>query len=85
MPTTATKPTKPRKALRIIKSILSGIVAGVPILGDIQANIKSELPAPGQVDWVRVVSQMGTIILIIGFVLGKVSLEDLKALIPLFF
>ena len=68
---------------KIGKSVVLGVADSVPVVSNIKANISHELGGKGKVDFVRLATAIGTVVLLIAFLLGKVSMENLEKLLKL--
>jgi hypothetical protein len=76
---------KPRKPFK--NTVLGKIVIGAAdaFTGGTVSNIvyADENTQPGEIDWKKAGASVGTLILILAFVSGKISLTDLQTLIEL--
>ena len=70
-------------AARVVKSVALGVAANVPVGNSIKANIESELGGKGKFDYVRMASAVGTILIIVAMLLGKLSMEEVEKLLKL--
>ena len=72
-----------------VKSIAAGIADSLPIIGPIKANIDSQNPEPGKIDYTRLIVSAGSsIALLYAMYLygkGQLSFEELEALIKALF
>jgi hypothetical protein len=68
---------------RLIKSIGNGIIDAIPVLGTVKNNVQSELPQQGKFDYIRLATSIILIMLFAAFLLGKISLADLKELVKI--
>jgi hypothetical protein len=77
------------KFKRILKAIGLGIVDSVPVLSSIKNNIANPhlatedkpLSGMGQIDYIRLITALTASGLTIAFLMGKITIEDLKQLI----
>ena len=72
-----------KKALAIGKSVVFGVADNVPVVNSIKANIQSELGGKGKFDYIRLATAIGTLGLIIAFLMGKVTIDELEQLLDL--
>ena len=70
-------------AARVVKSVALGVADNVPVVNSIKANIESELGGKGKFDYVRMASAVGTILIIVAMLLGKLSMEEVEKLLKL--
>lgn len=66
-----------------VKRILAGVLDAVPIVSTIKANVTSEGGGFGKLDWLRIVTAIGTFALILAFVKGWITMEELTQLLKL--
>jgi len=68
---------------KVVKSLALGVTDSVPLVSNIKANLESEigLTSKGSVDWLRLAAGIGTVILIVALLLGKISSDELKELL----
>lgn len=71
------------KNKRLIKSIGNGILDAIPVVSTVKNNIQSELPQPGKFDYIRLATSIILILVFIAFLMGKISLSDLKELVKI--
>ena len=70
-------------AARVVKSVALGVADNVPVVNSIKANIESELGGKGKFDYVRMASAVGTVLVIVAMLLGKLSMEEVEKLLKL--
>ena len=68
---------------RVLKSVALGVADNVPVVNSIKANIESELGGKDKIDFLRAASAVCTLVLVIAFLLGKVTIEELEQLLDL--
>jgi hypothetical protein len=71
------------KNKQLLKSIGSGILDSIPVIGSIKQNIQSETPEPGKFDYIRLATSIILILIFISFLMGKITLSDLKELVKI--
>lgn len=74
---------KKNKFKTLLKSVGNGILDSIPVVSTIKSNVESDLGGKGRVDWVRLSTSVLLLVLLIAFVFGKISLEQLESLIKL--
>jgi hypothetical protein len=67
----------------LLKRIGSGIADGLPLVGQIKANVESKVH--DGLDWIKLLSALAPTIMLIAFLFGKITMEDLEKLVKLFF
>jgi len=78
------------KILKILKkvglSVLFGVIDSVPILPNIKKNLEDEkgLTSPGSLDIVRIASSIISLVVVVAFLMGKLTMTDLEKLLTLF-
>jgi len=78
------------KILLILKkiglSVIAGIIDSVPILPSIKKNLEDEkgFTSPGSLDIVRIASSIISLVLVVAFLMGKLTMTDLEKLLMLF-
>ena len=70
-------------AARVLKSVAFGVADNVPVVNSIKANIQSELGGKGHFDYIRMASAIGTVLIIIAMLLGKLTMEEVEKLLQL--
>lgn len=66
-----------------LKRIGKGIIKEIPIVGQIQDNIKSDDGGRGKFDWYKLIGSLIPIILLIAFLAGWISMDQIKELLKL--
>jgi hypothetical protein len=72
-----------QKALLIGKSIVFGVADNVPVVNSIKANIQAEMGGKNKIDYIRLATAIGTLGLIIAFLMGKISIDEVEQLLDL--
>ena len=78
------------KILKVLKkigtSILLGVVDSVPILPNIKNNYISDngFTKNGSLDIIRITTSLISVILIVGFLIGKINIDQLVKLLDYF-
>ena len=78
------------KILKVLKkigtSILLGVVDSVPILPNIKNNYISDngFTKNGSLDIIRITTSLISVILIVGFLIGKIDIDQLVKLLDYF-
>jgi len=78
------------KILKVLKkigtSILLGVVDSVPILPNIKKNYISDngFTKNGSLDIIRITTSLISVILIVGFLIGKINIDQLVKLLDYF-
>lgn len=67
--------------MKIFKSIGMGFINGFPMLQTIFKNRKTVDGQKLPVDYISAITELLTVIIIIAFLFGKISIEDVKVLI----
>lgn len=74
---------------RKARSIAAGIADSLPIIGQIKANIDSQTPEPGKIDFTRLIVSAGSSIALLFamylFGKGKLTFEELETLVKALF
>ena len=68
---------------KIGKSIVFGVADNVPVVNSIKANIESEMGGKGKYDYLRLASAVATLGIIIAFLMGKVTVDEVEQLLDL--
>ena len=71
---------------KIFTSILLGVVDSIPILPNLKNNLSSGNgnTSPGKLDIVRIFSSLVSVALIVAFIMGKLSMDELTKLLEFF-
>ena len=72
-----------QKALIIGKSIVFGVADNVPVVNSIKANIQAEMGGKNKIDYIRLATAIGTLGLIIAFLMGKITMDEVEQLLDL--
>ena len=70
---------------KVLKSVALGVSDSVPLVSNIKANIQSEVgfTNKGKIDYLRLAAGIGTVILIIALLMGKITTNELKELLKI--
>lgn len=71
------------KNKKLFKSIGAGILDSIPVVNTIKQNVQSENPEPGKFDYIRLATSIILILVFVAFLMGKISLADLKELVKI--
>lgn len=70
-----------KKFFKILKGVGLGVVEGFIPIRQIQANLSSETPEPGKIDWSRFFGGLIAFAVVLAFVFGKITFEDVKGVL----
>lgn len=68
----------------LLKRIGGGVIKEIPIVGQISDNIKASSGGEGKIDWYKLIGSVIPIILLIWYLAGKLTTEQLEQLLKLF-
>lgn len=74
-----------KKFIKIAGTFLKSVLLGsADIFPSIKENLNSSNPMPGQLDYIRIAAYIIQLCLILAFVFGKITIDDLKQLLKQF-
>lgn len=65
---------------RIGKRIAAGLLDGIGV-NLVKANISGDTNQPGKIDWWRMVTAIITILLLVGVLAGKITIDDVTKIL----
>lgn len=69
-----------RKIWKVLAGVGLGVVEGFVPIRQIQANLQSETPEPGKIDWARLFGGLIAFAVVLAFIFGKITLQDLDGI-----